>query len=65
MNEDFEPKEHELFGKDGFHAIVDRVAVIEKPLGIHDLAQFTPKEQPCWMPQDTRSRPVSDSRKGE
>ncbi len=44
LGEDFEHKEHELFGEDGFHGVVERVAAIEKSLGIHDLAQFTPKE---------------------
>lgn len=43
LGEDFEKKEHELFGEDGFDAMVDRVAALEKSLGIHDLAQFTPK----------------------
>jgi hemerythrin-like domain-containing protein len=43
LGEDFEKKEHELFGEDGFEKMVDRVASIEKTLGIHDLAQFTPK----------------------
>jgi hemerythrin-like domain-containing protein len=43
LGEDFEHREHELFGDDGFHGMVDRVAAIEKRLGIHDLAQFTPK----------------------
>lgn len=43
LGEDFEKKEHELFGEDGFDAMVDRVATIEKKLGIYDLAQFTPK----------------------
>jgi hemerythrin-like domain-containing protein len=40
--EDFEKKEHQLFGGDGFEKMVDRVASIEKALGIYDLAQFTP-----------------------
>jgi hypothetical protein len=31
-----------LFGEDGFEQMVDRVASIEKALGIYDLAQFTP-----------------------
>ncbi len=39
----FEDKENELFGKEGFEKMVDRVASIEKKLGIYDLAQFTPK----------------------
>jgi hemerythrin-like domain-containing protein len=43
LGEDFEKKEHQLFGEDGFEKMVDRVASIEKVLGIYDLAQFTPK----------------------
>ena len=43
LGEDFEKKEDELFGDDGFFKVVDRVAVIEKKLGIYELAQFTPK----------------------
>ena len=43
LGEDFEKKEHELFGEDGFESMVDRVAAIEKSLGIYDLNQFTPK----------------------
>ena len=43
LGEDFEKKEHELFGPDGFEKMVDRVAGIEKTLDIYDLAQFTPK----------------------
>jgi hemerythrin-like domain-containing protein len=42
LGEDFEKKEHQLFGDDGFEKMVDRVAGIEKALGIYDLAQFTP-----------------------
>jgi hemerythrin-like domain-containing protein len=42
LGEDFEKKEHELFGDEGFERFVDRVAGIEKQLGIYDLAQFTP-----------------------
>jgi hemerythrin-like domain-containing protein len=44
LGEDFEKKEDELFGDDGFFKVVDRVAAIEKKLGIYELAQFTPKE---------------------
>jgi hemerythrin-like domain-containing protein len=44
LGEDFEDKEHELFGEGGFEKIVDRVAAIERGLGIYDLSQFTPKE---------------------
>jgi len=43
LGEDFEKKENELFGEDGFEKMVDKVAGIEKRLGIYDLAQFTPK----------------------
>jgi hemerythrin-like domain-containing protein len=43
LGEEFEKKEHALFGEDGFEKMVDRVATIEKALGIYDLAQFTPK----------------------
>jgi hemerythrin-like domain-containing protein len=43
LGEDFEKKEDELFGDDGFEKMVDKVAEIEKKLGIYDLAQFTPK----------------------
>ena len=42
LGEQFETREHELFGEDGFEKMVDRVAGIEKALGIYDLAQFTP-----------------------
>jgi len=41
--EDFEKKEYTLLGQDGFEKVVDKVAAIEKRLGIYDLAQFTPK----------------------
>jgi hemerythrin-like domain-containing protein len=43
LGEDFEKKEEELFGEDGFGKMVDKVAEIEKKLGIYDLSQFTPK----------------------
>lgn len=43
LGEDFEKKEDELFGDDGFGKMVAKVAQIEKKLGIYDLAQFTPK----------------------
>jgi hemerythrin-like domain-containing protein len=43
LGEDFEKKEHELFGEDGFESMVDKVAGVEKQLGIYDLAQFTPR----------------------
>ncbi|MHA3772543.1 hemerythrin domain-containing protein [Verrucomicrobiota bacterium sgz303538] len=43
LGEEFEKKEHKLFGEDGFEKMVDRVAAIEKRIGIYDLGQFTPK----------------------
>lgn len=43
LGEDFEHKEHELFGESGFQDIVERVAKIEKQLGIYELDQFTPR----------------------
>jgi len=44
LGQDFERKEQELFGEEGFGKMVDRVAAIEKSLGLYDLGQFTPKE---------------------
>lgn len=43
LGEEFEDKEHQLFGEDGFEVVVNKVEVIEKILGIYDLSQFTPK----------------------
>jgi hemerythrin-like domain-containing protein len=43
MAEDFEKKEHELFGGDGFEMMVHRVVGLEQSIGINDLAQFTPR----------------------
>src|SRR5215471_15003647 len=42
LGEEFEKKEDQLFGDDGFFKVVDQVAVIEKKLGIYDLSKFTP-----------------------
>ncbi len=44
LGEDFERREHQLFGASGFEEIVDRVAGIEKHFGIYDLAQFTARK---------------------
>ena len=41
MAEEFEEKEHALFGDDGFDKMVHRVAAIEQRLGIWDLSEFT------------------------
>ena len=42
LGEDFEDKEHELFGEDGFEKEVEKVATLEKQLGIYELSIFTP-----------------------
>ena len=43
LGEEFENNEHKLFGKDGFETMVNKVADIEKSLGIYELSQFTPQ----------------------
>jgi len=43
LGEEFEENEHKLFGDDGFDTMVNKVANIEKQLGIYELAQFTPQ----------------------
>jgi hemerythrin-like domain-containing protein len=43
LGEQFEKEEDRLFGEEGFEKTVEQVAAIEKQLGIHDLAGFTPK----------------------
>jgi hemerythrin-like domain-containing protein len=43
LGEEFEKREHKLFGEEGFHKIVDEVAGLEKTVGIYDLSQFTPR----------------------
>jgi hemerythrin-like domain-containing protein len=42
MGEQFERIERTTFGGDGFDIYLDKVTVLEKQLGIYDLAQFTP-----------------------
>jgi len=42
MAEEFEKKEYERFGEDGFEKMAARVAQLEQQIGIHDLNQFTP-----------------------
>jgi hemerythrin-like domain-containing protein len=42
LGEEFEKNEHKLFGEDGFESMVNKVAGIEKSLGIYELSQFTP-----------------------
>ncbi len=43
LGDEFEDKEHKLFGEDGFEKMVDEVAGIEMKIGLYDLASFTPK----------------------
>jgi hemerythrin-like domain-containing protein len=43
LGEEFEKKENQLFGGDGFEKNVNRVAELEKRLGVYDLAKFTPQ----------------------
>ncbi len=43
MAEQFEMEERRHFGPEGFEKIVDRVANLEKAIGINDLNQFTPR----------------------
>jgi hemerythrin-like domain-containing protein len=42
LGEQFERKENQIFGGEGFEKNVDAVAGLEKRLGIYDLTQFTP-----------------------
>lgn len=44
LGDQFEDKEKELFGKEGFENMVQRVAELEKTVGIYDLAQFAHTE---------------------
>jgi hemerythrin-like domain-containing protein len=43
LGEEFEKNEHKLFGNDGFDMMINKVAMIEKSLGIYELSQFTPQ----------------------
>lgn len=43
LGDEFEGKETRMFGEHGFEKMVDRIADIEKGLGIYELAQFSPK----------------------
>ena len=44
LGEEFEKKERQLFGGEGFEKMVDQVAGLEKRLGIYDLSSFTPRQ---------------------
>ena len=41
LGEEFEDREHDLFGKDGFESVVAQVAELERKLGIGELDSFT------------------------
>ena len=43
LGDDFEKREHQLFGKEGFEGMVEKVALLEKKAGLYNLAQFTPQ----------------------
>jgi hemerythrin-like domain-containing protein len=43
LGEEFEKNEQKRFGKDGFETMVNKVADIEKQLGIYELSKFTPE----------------------
>jgi hemerythrin-like domain-containing protein len=43
LGDQFEDREHELFGKEGFEGVIVQIAEIEKALGIFDLDKFTPQ----------------------
>ncbi len=43
LGDEFEDREHDLFGKEGFEKMVEEVAILERALGIYSPEQFTPK----------------------
>lgn len=43
LGEQFEDKEHALFGEEGFEKMVTEVAKLERTLGIYELSGFTPR----------------------
>jgi hypothetical protein len=43
LGEVFENREQQLFGEHGFEREVERIAAIQKTMGVNDLAQFTPQ----------------------
>lgn len=42
LGEEFEKKERNILGQDGFETMVEKVANIEKQLGIYELYKYTP-----------------------
>jgi hypothetical protein len=61
MGEQFEKEEHRLFGEDGFEKMADRVAELERAIGIYDLNQFTPA---CATSRSGLRRPMGWRRPG-
>ena len=47
LGEEFEEKEHQLFGEEGFSGIVEQTAAIERALGIYELNQFKQRVPPA------------------
>lgn len=45
LGEEFEKRERQLFGQEGFERVVEQVAQIERQLGIYDPSKFTPQVQ--------------------
>ena len=45
LGDQFEDREHKLFGKAGFEGVVVHISEIEKSLGIYELSQFTPVDK--------------------
>ncbi|MEN6643336.1 MAG: hemerythrin domain-containing protein [Armatimonadia bacterium] len=43
LGDQFEEREHKLFGENGFENMVNKVAALEQQLAIYDLSQFTPR----------------------
>lgn len=41
LGEEFEEREHKMFGKEGFEGVLAQVAVLEKQMGISDLNVYT------------------------
>lgn len=43
LGDEFEEREHKMFGKDGFEGVLAHVADLEKQMGIYDLKSYTPR----------------------
>lgn len=43
LGEQFEEREHKLFGKEGFEGVVRQIEGLEKAYDIYDLSKFTPQ----------------------